>query len=319
MGLLDQASPASRRRGISFLASPIRGHAFFEQTQFERLFGHNFFEILCLAPQILDLAVGCCPALYLPPAAFYRPPGIPWTKRNKGSRQSLHDGTARQCSTRHATRPEPDFLLSRMALARCPAVVLHKLLRRGFSAYGFLSCPIESWLPCNTEATARNTKYAGPWWSPWTADECDRPRLFFRPERIHGLRARLTRQGREKLMQITISIDISKDMLDISRLSDNQHIQVTNDKAGHKLCFVGLKIMKSRWSYSRRPMHIIVSLKHALPWWRAALRCAERRAMGARLRPCARHCVHQTEVRFVGYALASDPALNVRGVTRFSS
>src|SRR5262245_66425261 len=35
-------------------------------------------------------------------------------------------------------------------------------------------------------------------WSPWTVDECDCPRLFFRPERIHGLRARMTRQGREK-------------------------------------------------------------------------------------------------------------------------
>ena len=35
-------------------------------------------------------------------------------------------------------------------------------------------------------------------WSPWTVDECDCPRLFFRPERIHGLRARITRQGREK-------------------------------------------------------------------------------------------------------------------------
>jgi hypothetical protein len=35
-------------------------------------------------------------------------------------------------------------------------------------------------------------------WSPWTVDECDCPRLFFRPERIHGLWARMTRQGREK-------------------------------------------------------------------------------------------------------------------------
>ena len=35
-------------------------------------------------------------------------------------------------------------------------------------------------------------------------------------------------------MQITIGIDISKDMLDAYRLSDNQHIQVANDKAGHK-------------------------------------------------------------------------------------
>jgi transposase len=44
----------------------------------------------------------------------------------------------------------------------------------------------------------------------------------------------MTRQGGEKLMQITIGIDISKDMLDAYRLSDNQHIQVANDKAGHE-------------------------------------------------------------------------------------
>jgi transposase len=44
----------------------------------------------------------------------------------------------------------------------------------------------------------------------------------------------MTRQGGEKLMQITIGIDISKDMLDAYRLSDSQHIRVANDKAGHK-------------------------------------------------------------------------------------
>jgi len=33
-------------------------------------------------------------------------------------------------------------------------------------------------------------------------------------------------------MQLTIGIDISKDRLDAYRLSDRQHIQVTNDKAG---------------------------------------------------------------------------------------
>ena len=35
-------------------------------------------------------------------------------------------------------------------------------------------------------------------------------------------------------MQLTIGIDVSKDWLDAHRLSDRQHIQVTNDKAGHK-------------------------------------------------------------------------------------
>jgi len=35
-------------------------------------------------------------------------------------------------------------------------------------------------------------------------------------------------------MQLTIGIDVSKDRLDAYRLSDRRHIQVTNDKAGHK-------------------------------------------------------------------------------------
>ena len=35
-------------------------------------------------------------------------------------------------------------------------------------------------------------------------------------------------------MQITIGVDISKDTLDAYRSSDDQHIQVTNDKAGLK-------------------------------------------------------------------------------------
>ena len=35
-------------------------------------------------------------------------------------------------------------------------------------------------------------------------------------------------------MRITIGIDISKDTLDAYQLPDNQHIQVANDKAGHK-------------------------------------------------------------------------------------
>lgn len=71
-------------------------------------------------------------------------------------------------------------------------------------------------------------------WSSRTVFEHDRPRLFFRPERIPGLRARMTRRGGEKTMQLTIGIDVSKDKLDAHRPSDRQSIQVTNDKAGHK-------------------------------------------------------------------------------------
>ncbi len=38
----DRTSPqAFRKRGISCLVSPIPGHAFFEQTEFEGLLGHD--------------------------------------------------------------------------------------------------------------------------------------------------------------------------------------------------------------------------------------------------------------------------------------
>src|SRR5258708_39209949 len=43
-------------RGISFLVSPIRDHAFFEKTQLERLLGHNLLQLSRLTTQILDLA-----------------------------------------------------------------------------------------------------------------------------------------------------------------------------------------------------------------------------------------------------------------------
>src|SRR6266446_2747556 len=43
-------------RGISFLVSPIRDHAFFEKTQLERLLGNNFLQLSRLTTQILDLA-----------------------------------------------------------------------------------------------------------------------------------------------------------------------------------------------------------------------------------------------------------------------
>jgi hypothetical protein len=68
------------------------------------------------------------------------------------------------------------------------------------------SCLMRNRLPCDTgsrcpapqicQAAAGDGSVLS--WSPWTVDECDCPRLFFRPERIRGLRARITRQGREK-------------------------------------------------------------------------------------------------------------------------
>ena len=61
-------------------------------------------------------------------------------------------------------------------------------------------------------------------------------------------------------MQLTIGIDVSKDRLDAHRLSDRQHIQVTNDKAGHK-ALIGwtgrtdppLVVFEATGAYHRQP------------------------------------------------------------------
>ena len=45
----------------SFVVAPIACHAFFEKTQFERLFRDNLFEILGLTAQFFDLIGVCSP------------------------------------------------------------------------------------------------------------------------------------------------------------------------------------------------------------------------------------------------------------------
>ena len=60
-------------------------------------------------------------------------------------------------------------------------------------------------------------------------------------------------------MQITIGVDISKDTLDAYRSSDDQHIQVTNDKAGLKALLrwiaaggASLVVFEATGAYHRR-------------------------------------------------------------------
>ena len=60
-------------------------------------------------------------------------------------------------------------------------------------------------------------------------------------------------------MQTTIGIDISKDTLDAYRQPDNQYIQVTNDKAGHKTLVrwkgkhdVSLVVFETTGAYHRK-------------------------------------------------------------------
>ena len=64
-------------------------------------------------------------------------------------------------------------------------------------------------------------------------------------------------------MQITIGIDISKDTLDAYRLSDNQHIQVVNDKAGHKTLL--------RWIQNNEKLLVVFGCRPECGWnsvWR---------------------------------------------------
>src|SRR5690606_13575070 len=51
-------SPASRMQGISFVVSPIRDHAFFEQTVLQGEIGHTFLQITGLTAQVLHLVRG---------------------------------------------------------------------------------------------------------------------------------------------------------------------------------------------------------------------------------------------------------------------
>mgnify|MGYP000131895601 CR=1 FL=1 len=48
-------------RDISCLVAPILVHAFFEQAEFERLFGDDFFQLAGFAAQILHLVCRCRP------------------------------------------------------------------------------------------------------------------------------------------------------------------------------------------------------------------------------------------------------------------
>jgi len=69
----------------------------------------------------------------------------------------------------------------------------------------------------------------------WRAElEFDRPRPFHWPERIPGNTPRMTSKGTEKMSEITIGVDISKDTLDAHRLPDGASRSFANTPAGHK-------------------------------------------------------------------------------------
>lgn len=48
-----------------------------------------------------------------------------------------------------------------------------------------------------------------------------------------GVSPRMTSRGTEKMTDITIGVDISKDALDVHRLTDGARRRFANDDAGH--------------------------------------------------------------------------------------
>jgi len=82
-------------------------------------------------------------------------------------------------------------------------------------------------------------------------------------------------------MQHTIGIDISKDTLDVYRLTDKQHIQVTNDKPGHKALIrwirkgqLPLTVFEATGAYHRQ-LEMALSKSH-LPFTKVNPRRARR-------------------------------------------
>src|ERR1700687_2863475 len=124
----------------SFLAVPIRDHAFFEQAQFQGLLGDDLLQRPGFPAQLLDLAAG------------RRPLGIP-RKASFSSLQELFRPSvikalgnaftpAKFCNAVLAAQTvqhDADLLLRRILLARCSANVLHDPPGGRFGGSGFLA------------------------------------------------------------------------------------------------------------------------------------------------------------------------------------
>src|SRR4051794_39155332 len=127
-------------RDTSFVVSPIRDHAFFEQPQGERLLGDYLLQLLCLTAQVLDLlragrscripgkpALACLKELLRP--AVVQALGNPLAPAQLGNA-----GFAA-----NPVQHDSDLVFSRIVLARRAADVLYKLFGRPVRCPGFLS------------------------------------------------------------------------------------------------------------------------------------------------------------------------------------
>src|ERR1700745_1284840 len=127
-------------KGISFAVFPIPDHAFFEQSQFEGLFGDNFLEVLRFAPELLDLV------------GRRRASGVPGKPALAGLEELLRPGIihalgnafapAKLGDRGFAAKPiehNADLLFRRMVLPSCSSDVADNAFRRHGRRLGFLS------------------------------------------------------------------------------------------------------------------------------------------------------------------------------------
>src|SRR5712672_2968843 len=127
-------------RGISFLVSPIRDHAFFEKTQLERLLGHNLLQLSRLTTQILDLAARGRSRRIAgkPPLAGLQELLGPTVVKALGN--PLAPAQFRNAVLApQAVQYDADLLLGRILFPRRPADVFHDPLGRYLGCLGFLS------------------------------------------------------------------------------------------------------------------------------------------------------------------------------------
>src|SRR3954453_9224236 len=112
-------------RDTSFVVSPIRDHAFFEQPQGERLLGHYLLQLLGLTAQVLDLIRGgrSCRIPGKPALAslkeLLRPAVVQAFSNPLASAQLGNAGF-----TANAVQHDPDLVFSRIVLPRRAADVL---------------------------------------------------------------------------------------------------------------------------------------------------------------------------------------------------
>ena len=130
-----------------------------------------------------------------PARRFFPASGTPSTSCSTGSRRCPPAGRARRCCTRPAapqarygSSPQPNGASgssgecsSQSVRASRPASRISVL---SYDLSGFRA----RWKPLPGTPICREVTGDGSVlsWSSWTVDECDRPRLFFWPERIHG-------------------------------------------------------------------------------------------------------------------------------------